>query len=1163
MRLRTGWFSDRSATYLASGRPVITQDTGFGNVLPDRRGAVRLRLARRGRWRRSRRSTPTTRATPRAAREIAREYFSHEVVLRPLLERSRRRARRSRAAAAAATGLPAPRWSLEPVSRRPTALPRATVEAAQRAADPAPRGARRRWAPAAPASSSSPTTTSPSPGSAWRACSPTPRRGRLRADRRRQRLGRRHPGLPARLAERDARVRVLLNGAQRRLRAGLQPGPGLAARRRTWSCSTTTRWCRRAGSRGLLRAPARPGGRAGRAGHQPDRQRGRDRDRLPDLGRVPRVRRAGAPREHAGEWLEMRHAGDVLPGDAPPDLPPASGRSTSASRSACSRTTTTPSGRAQAGYELRCVEDVARPPLRRGLLREARRRRRVPADPRAPTSSATRRSGAAVAALRAPPEPALRARGRAAARGGQRDRARRTRRCWWSAAATRRCCELERPPRPALPAGRRTAAGPATIPPTARRRSATSRRCASDGAELPGRAADLPLVAEPLRGPARAPRSALPSGRLRRARRRDLPARGGRAMSAACLDRDPGPRQRGADPALPRRVLADLPRRLRGDRRRRRLDRRDRRSCCAGYGDRDPASCGWRENGGFARACNDGAAAAARRAARLPQQRHRAAAGLARGARQLRRRRTRRPRWSAPSCSTRPAPSSTPASSSARTATRTTSTPGFPADHPAVNRSRRLQAVTAACMLVRRAAFERVGGFDAGFDNSLEDVDLCLRIGASRGRGPLLPRGGASSTSSRPPAGAATASSAASPSTGERWRESGPPRRPRGLRRGRPDRGRVPGRLPAAALDLPAAGERRRRPRGRGRAAAGVLRRGRSPTCSREVVRLTALAGVAAAAPAPAKPRPMPARPPGVAGRGASARSRGSAAAAGAARPVPAASGLGYRLHWSNRSGPPSPSGCPAGRRCSSSAAATASWSTSATVDAGHFPQDADGRYLGHHPSDSDDALARLEALRERGAEYLVLPATSYWWLDHYDGLPSTCAVAAPRPSSAVCTIYRARPRCAETPFGRGSDERATDAPGEDRVRRAGRPDSGRRGSARAAGRPQCWSSARATRRCSSCPACAAAHFPQDASGGYAGHHPHDSATAIAELEELRRRGAEYLVLPATARWWLDFYGGLADAPGHPRRAGRRRRGRLPHLRARRATPSRASVRRS
>src|SRR5439155_23559695 len=34
VRLRTGWFSDRSATYLAACRPVITQETGFTKFLP-------------------------------------------------------------------------------------------------------------------------------------------------------------------------------------------------------------------------------------------------------------------------------------------------------------------------------------------------------------------------------------------------------------------------------------------------------------------------------------------------------------------------------------------------------------------------------------------------------------------------------------------------------------------------------------------------------------------------------------------------------------------------------------------------------------------------------------------------------------------------------------------------------------------------------------------------------------------------------------------------------------------------------------------------------------------------------------------------------------------------------------------------------------------------
>jgi GT2 family glycosyltransferase/glycosyltransferase involved in cell wall biosynthesis len=55
---------------------------------------------------------------------------------------------------------------------------------------------------------------------------------------------------------------------------------------------------------------------------------------------------------------------------------------------------------------------------------------------------------------------------------------------------------------------------------------------------------------------------------------------------------------------------------------------------------------------------------------------------------------------------------------------------GFPADHPAVNRSRRFRAVTAACMLTRRAIFHEMGGFDSAFTNGYEDTDFCLRAGA-------------------------------------------------------------------------------------------------------------------------------------------------------------------------------------------------------------------------------------------------------------------------------------------------------------------------------------------------------------------------------------------------------------------------------------------------
>src|SRR5581483_3603698 len=55
---------------------------------------------------------------------------------------------------------------------------------------------------------------------------------------------------------------------------------------------------------------------------------------------------------------------------------------------------------------------------------------------------------------------------------------------------------------------------------------------------------------------------------------------------------------------------------------------------------------------------------------------------------------------------------------------------GFPGDHPAVNKTRRFQIVTAACALVRRPLFDAAGGFDTTYRNGYEDVDLCLRLGA-------------------------------------------------------------------------------------------------------------------------------------------------------------------------------------------------------------------------------------------------------------------------------------------------------------------------------------------------------------------------------------------------------------------------------------------------
>jgi len=54
-------------------------------------------------------------------------------------------------------------------------------------------------------------------------------------------------------------------------------------------------------------------------------------------------------------------------------------------------------------------------------------------------------------------------------------------------------------------------------------------------------------------------------------------------------------------------------------------------------------------------------------------------------------------------------------------------------------------------------------------------------------------------------------------------------------------------------------------------------------------------------------------------------------------------------------------------------------------------------------------------------------------------------------------------------------------------------------------------------------------HFPRLADGTYAGHHPKDSAAAIAGIEDLLRDGVTHLLFPASAAWWHSYYPELRD----------------------------------
>ncbi|MBS1879733.1 MAG: glycosyltransferase family 2 protein [Actinobacteria bacterium] len=129
VRLRTGWFSDRSATYLASGRPVVTQDTGFGVALPTGAGLLAFDSPE-GAAEAIERVDADYSIHAWAARELAREQFEATAVLSPLLEQLdiRPQAPRPRRPE---TVFPRD-MVLEPVSRRPTRLPPETVQLAAR-----------------------------------------------------------------------------------------------------------------------------------------------------------------------------------------------------------------------------------------------------------------------------------------------------------------------------------------------------------------------------------------------------------------------------------------------------------------------------------------------------------------------------------------------------------------------------------------------------------------------------------------------------------------------------------------------------------------------------------------------------------------------------------------------------------------------------------------------------------------------------------------------------------------------------------------------------------------------------------------------------------------------------------------------------------------------
>ena len=184
-----------------------------------------------------------------------------------------------------------------------------------------------------------------------------------------------------------------------------------------------------------------------------------------------------------------------------------------------------------------------------------------------------------------------------------------------------------------------------------------------------------------------------------------------------------------------------------------------------------------------------------------------------------------------------------------------------------------------------------------------------------------------------------------------------------------------------------------------------------------------------------------------------------------------------------------------------------------------HFPRNEQGVYAGHHPAGDFDAIAHLEAARAGGATHLFLPSTALWWLDHYTGfkhhLEARYERVADQPDTGIIFSL-----AGSLPEAHPDREPASDVHVEQvrAVAKALLPEGtcvlvASSGDDRLLdlGGPIGW------------------HFPQLAGGVHSAVRPPDSSAAVAHVQALRAAGAEYLIFPRDAHWWLEHYAGLRE----------------------------------
>lgn len=189
-----------------------------------------------------------------------------------------------------------------------------------------------------------------------------------------------------------------------------------------------------------------------------------------------------------------------------------------------------------------------------------------------------------------------------------------------------------------------------------------------------------------------------------------------------------------------------------------------------------------------------------------------------------------------------------------------------------------------------------------------------------------------------------------------------------------------------------------------------------------------------------------------------------------------------------------------------------------------HFPRQDDGGYAGYHPASTDEVIARVEAVRAAGAAFLLFPASSFWWLEHYVGLREYLEgrYRTVTRQDDTCVIFALGDVDAESlaADGRGGGAGPKHRLFVDQLRQLVRsilPDdatvavvSGGDAELLDLVAAQVW------------------HFPC-AGGAHADSYPADVTGAIAQVEAACAAGADYLLFPVSAFSWLERYAGLRE----------------------------------